>query len=214
MATNDFKSFATGTGANVMSQADYLALSALLTGFQSGKASSAQVNKAIRQAMTIAALVGQFIANANIDALDNGDVTGLVTKFTNALNANLNLKTAATRDVGTGTNQIPDMSFFAGLKGANGYKHLPGGDLLQWGTVGLKSAPSGTSIGTFPKAFPTAGQQIVVTHDNPLTNVMAFGAASIINTTQFRVNAIAINSDTFTMASGFDLTLRYFAIGS
>lgn len=95
MATNDFKSFATGTGANVMSQADYLALSALLTGFQSGKASSAQVNKAIRQATTIAALVGQFIANSGADALDNADVNGLVTKFTSALIANLRLGAGA-----------------------------------------------------------------------------------------------------------------------
>ncbi|MDU2769813.1 MAG: hypothetical protein E7C14_19005, partial [Enterobacter sp.] len=72
----------------------------------------------------------------------------------------------------------------------------------------------GTSIGTFPVAFPAAGQQIFVTHDNPLANVMAFGAAQIINTTQFRVNAVAINTDTFTMSPGFDLTLRWFAIGS
>ncbi|WP_425249040.1 gp53-like domain-containing protein, partial [Citrobacter freundii] len=38
--------------------------------------------------------------------------------------------------------------------------------LLQWGTVTLKAAPSGTSIGTFPVAFPAAGQQIFVTYDN------------------------------------------------
>jgi hypothetical protein len=50
MAKNDFKPFATGAGANVMSQADWEALPALLSGFTAGKASSAQVNKAIRQA--------------------------------------------------------------------------------------------------------------------------------------------------------------------
>ena len=49
MAKNDFKPFATGAGANVMSQADWEALPALLSGFTAGKASSAQVNKAIRQ---------------------------------------------------------------------------------------------------------------------------------------------------------------------
>ncbi len=38
MATNDFKPFATGSGANVLSQADYEALSALASGFLSGKA--------------------------------------------------------------------------------------------------------------------------------------------------------------------------------
>ena len=106
------------------------------------------------------------------------------------------------------------LTFFAGLKGDAGYQYFPNGMLLQWGTVTLKAAPSGTSIGTFPVAFPAAGQQIFVTHDNPLANVMAFGAAQIINTTQFRVNAVAINTDTFTMSPGFDLTLRWFAIGS
>ena len=132
--------------------------------------------------------------------------------------AHLGVGSAGGRNVGTGFSaggsEIPDMTFFAGLKGSAGYQYFPTGMLLQWGTVGLQSAPSGTSIGTFPVAFPVAGQQIVVTHDNPLTNVMAFGAASIIDPTQFRVNAIAINADTFTMAPGYDLTLRWFAIGS
>ena len=132
--------------------------------------------------------------------------------------AHLGVGSAGGRNVGAGFSaggsEIPDMTFFAGLKGSAGYQYFPTGMLLQWGTVGLKSAPSGTSIGTFPIAFPAAGQQIVVTHDNPLTNVMAFGAASIIDPTQFRVNAIAINADTFTMAPGYNLTLRWFAIGS
>ncbi|HDR2531223.1 TPA: hypothetical protein QCI12_001357 [Enterobacter roggenkampii] len=130
----------------------------------------------------------------------------------------LGVGSAGGRNVGAGFSaggsEIPDMTFFAGLKGSAGYQYFPTGMLLQWGTVVLKSAPSGTSIGTFPVAFPAAGQQIVVTHDNPLTNVMAFGAASIIDPTQFRVNAIAINADTFTLAPGYNLTLRWFAIGS
>lgn len=132
--------------------------------------------------------------------------------------AHLGVGSAGSRNVGTGFSaggsEIPDMTFFSGLKGAAGYQYFPNGTLLQWGTVGLKSAPSGTSIGKFPVAFPAAGQQIVVTHDNPLTNVLAFGAANIVDTTQFRVNAIAINADTFTMTPGYNLTLRWFAIGS
>ncbi|HHQ2334316.1 TPA: phage tail protein [Enterobacter roggenkampii] len=135
-----------------------------------------------------------------------------------AAKGHLGVGSAGGRNVGVGFSaggsEIPDMTFFAGLKGDAGYQYFPTGMLLQWGTVGLKSAPSGTSIGTFPIAFPAAGQQIVVTHDNPLTNVIAFGAASIIDPTQFRVNAIAINADTFTMAPGYNLTLRWFAIGS
>ncbi len=85
MATNNFKAFALDPNANVLSQADWEALPALLSGFTSGKASSAQVNKAIRQATTIAALVGQFIANSGSDALDDGDVAGLLAKFSTAV---------------------------------------------------------------------------------------------------------------------------------
>lgn len=88
---NDFKAFALDPNANVMLQADWEALPALLSGFTAGKASSAQVNKAIRQSTTIAALIGQFIANSGVDALDNADVNGLVDKFTNALISNLGL---------------------------------------------------------------------------------------------------------------------------
>lgn len=135
-----------------------------------------------------------------------------------AAKGHLGVGSAGGRNVGVGFSaggsEIPDMTFFAGLKGGAGYQYFPTGMLLQWGTVVLKSAPSGVSIGTFPVAFPAAGQQIFVTHDNPLANVMAFGAASIIDPTQFRVNAIAINADTFTMAPGYSLTLRWFAIGS
>ncbi len=95
MVTNNFKAFALDPNANVMSQADWEALPALLSGFTAGKAASAQVNKAIRQATTIAALIGQFIANSGVDALDNADVNGLVTKFTNALMSNLRLGAGA-----------------------------------------------------------------------------------------------------------------------
>ncbi|MEG1111334.1 MAG: phage tail protein, partial [Hafnia sp.] len=93
MAQNNFKAFAAAVGANVLSQADWEALAELASGFQSGKANSAQMNKAYRQSSLIAAMVGQFIANSGVDALDNGDVAGLVTKFTNALTANLGLGT-------------------------------------------------------------------------------------------------------------------------
>ena len=73
MATNNFKAFGIGAGANVTSQSDYETLAALLTGFQSGKASSAQINKALRQSSTMAFVLAQFISDsASVDVLDNG----------------------------------------------------------------------------------------------------------------------------------------------
>ena len=79
MAKNDFKAFATDRNANVMSQEEWEALPALLSGFTAGKASSAQVNKVIRQASFIAAALAQFVSDkTQRDVLDNGEQPGFV----------------------------------------------------------------------------------------------------------------------------------------
>lgn len=150
MATNNFKAFALDPNANVTPQANWEALPALLSGFTAGKASSAQVNKALRQATTIAALVGQFIAESGEDALDNADINGLVIKFTNALTANLGLGTASKKDFGTGTGQVPDMSSFTY---SNGVYKFPNGLIIQMFSV----SPSTTNVVTaftYPVVFP------------------------------------------------------------
>ncbi|EKZ6384157.1 hypothetical protein [Klebsiella pneumoniae] len=86
MPTNDFKAFATGNSANVISQADYLALAALVSGFSSGKASSSQVNKALRQATVMANVLAQFIADsANVDVLDDGNTAAILSNLKNSM---------------------------------------------------------------------------------------------------------------------------------
>ncbi|HDK6014107.1 TPA: hypothetical protein MXD16_003900 [Klebsiella pneumoniae] len=86
MPTNDFKAFATGNSANVISQADYLSLAALVSGFSSGKASSAQVNKALRQATVMANVLAQFIADsANVDVLDDGNTAAILSNLKNSM---------------------------------------------------------------------------------------------------------------------------------
>lgn len=88
MATNNFKSFGIGAGANVTAQADYEALAALLTGFQSGKASSAQINKALRQSSTMAYVLAQYISDtAAVDVLDNGTPATILTNLKSAIQA-------------------------------------------------------------------------------------------------------------------------------
>ena len=87
MPINDIKPFAAAGGANVLTQAEYLALAALSTGFSSGKANSKEVNKAIRQATFIASVLAQFICDkSGSDVLDDGNVAGLVTKLLSAIN--------------------------------------------------------------------------------------------------------------------------------
>lgn len=86
MAINNFIPFAVSSGANVTSQDDYEALAALSTGFSSGKASSAQINKALRQGTVIASAIAQFIAdNSGNDVLDDGSTETIIENFLLAL---------------------------------------------------------------------------------------------------------------------------------
>jgi len=80
MATNDFLPFAGGATANVLSQADYAALTALLAnGFQSGTAQSNQVNKVLRQASLMSAALGKLIVDlSGSNATDDGTINALV----------------------------------------------------------------------------------------------------------------------------------------
>ncbi|MCZ6952235.1 hypothetical protein EB564_0009975 [Escherichia coli] len=176
MAKNDFKAFATDRNANVMSQEEWEALPALISGFTAGKASSAQVNKVIRQASFIAAALAQFVSDkTQRDVLDNGDLPGFVellgsgfaVEYLSRKNPfgdiksdgtvktalqNLGLGEAAKRDVGTGENQIPDMASFAS---GNGWMKLPNGKILQYGRGAVTPTLSTQTMRiTFSIPFP------------------------------------------------------------
>lgn len=204
--TNDFKAFATDANANVTSQEEWETLTALKKGFSSGKASSAQVSKALRQPSTMAAVLGQFIANAELDALDDGDVDGLVAKLATAITTNLGLGEAAKRDVGTGENQIPDINSFLSVTGAAGYQKLPSGLIIQWGsaTAGLGATGNTGNAINFSVSFPNICHQVVVSYDNGGGKVIA-GAAGSFTKTNFLMRCDA--------TSGV-YVFRWFAIGS
>ncbi|EMV2453881.1 gp53-like domain-containing protein, partial [Escherichia coli] len=111
MATNNFKPFATAANANVTAQDDWEALPALLSGFMAGKASSAQVNKAIRQASFIAAALAQYTANkSGLDVLDDGDLNGFISKMGTAFGKDfqaLDATLTALAGLATGENKLP-----------------------------------------------------------------------------------------------------------
>ncbi|EEZ2254372.1 hypothetical protein DKJ40_003955 [Escherichia coli O157:H7] len=186
MAKNDFKAFATDRNANVMSQEEWEALPALISGFTAGKASSAQVNKVIRQASFIAASLAQFVSDkTQRDVLDNGDLPGFVellgsgfaVEYLSRKNPfgdiksdgtvktalqNLGLGEAAKRDVGTGENQIPDMASFAS---GNGWMKLPNGKILQYGRGAVTPTLSTQTMRiTFSIPFPKKADCAMLTH--------------------------------------------------
>lgn len=79
MVTNDFLPFAVGGGANVLTQAQYAALTSILSGgYQSGVANSAQMNKTWRQSSIMAAVLAQFAADySGNNSTDDGTTATL-----------------------------------------------------------------------------------------------------------------------------------------
>ncbi|EED1524305.1 hypothetical protein KJF09_000281 [Escherichia coli] len=199
MAKNDFKAFATGKNANVMSQEEWEALPALLSGFTAGKASSAQVNKVIRQASFIAAALAQFVSDkTQRDVLDNGDLPGFVellgsgfaVEYLSRKNPfgdiksdgtvktaleNLGLGEAAKRNVGTGENQIPDMSSYAS---GSGWRKMPDGSIEQWGRISFpgEHGPVSANV-SFPIPF-TQTPGIVIVCDGGFGGGNMWGATN------------------------------------
>ncbi|ECF4166111.1 hypothetical protein E5156_14840 [Salmonella enterica subsp. enterica serovar Florida] len=86
MPKNEFKAFAVGENANVLTQTEYENLPAVTSGFQAGIAESVQLNKVWRQASVIAAMLGQFTADkSGNDVVDDGKLDVLMNSFMKAL---------------------------------------------------------------------------------------------------------------------------------
>ncbi|EOF6231645.1 phage tail protein, partial [Salmonella enterica subsp. enterica serovar Muenster] len=83
----------------------------LLSGFTAGKASSAQVNKALRQASFIAAALAQYTASkSGQDVLDDGDLSGFIAKMYAAFGKDfqtLDATLTALAGLATGADKLP-----------------------------------------------------------------------------------------------------------
>lgn len=95
---------------------------------------------------------------------------------------NLGLGTAAGKNTGADTGQIPDMGFFGNSLLANGYQKLPGGLVVQWGafTVSATAGTVGNLDVTFPIAFPVAfrAMSALMSTNDPSLRFTGLDAAS------------------------------------
>lgn len=119
----------------------------------------------------------------------------------NAFIQNLGLGEAAKRSVGTGTNQIPDMSSF-NTGNTNSFR-LPTGHIVQ---MGSGQTVSGGFTQSYPTPFPTICQALLGVVYSTL-GVRAFIATNTSDRTAANMNVVDQNGN------GINVTVGYIAIG-
>ncbi|EIL3967186.1 hypothetical protein LLV39_002279 [Escherichia coli] len=145
-------------------------------------------------------VLGQFIANAELDALDDGDVDGLVAKLATAITTNLGLGEAA---------KMPAATALASSAGNITIPVLIGGvqrtALLQWKTLSVPQSTDGNMVvvdGSWPVAFPNACLSINPSLVNSViyaTNGAPFVSAAIVDRVKFKA-ACAYTKSNSTVA--------------
>lgn len=114
---------------------------------------------------------------------------------------NVGLGTVATKNVGTGTGQIPDMSSFN--TGNTGSFRLPTGHFVQ---VGSGQTISGGFTQSYPTPFPNICQALIGVVYSTL-GVRAFIATNTSDRTAANMNVVDQNGN------GINVTVGYIAIG-
>ncbi len=145
------------------------------------------------------ALAGKQPLDNTLTNLSGKDVAGLL--------AYLGLGEAAKRDVGTGENQIPDMSAWKRNPSSNRWRKLPDGTIIQMGISA--SGPLGSPVNiTLPISFSNTNYCVVASYDNARSGVstMVSFAALPVSPSQFSlmssVTEQGINPFAFWIAFG------------
>lgn len=167
MPTVDFIPFANGGGANVESQASYIADSQRTNGNQPGVASSALNNKALRQGAAIASAVANFLGQSTgTDILDNAVSAQLQAQVAAALTRIVSVKTLYTSP-GSGTHQITYFFFCASANATTAATYTNNGNTftvtntISSGTLlQVKGNGAPTLTGTLTKASGTGDTTI------------------------------------------------------
>lgn len=127
----------------------------------------------------------------------------------------LNLGGAANRDVGTGKNQIPDMSSWTGsdIGGsvANGWRRTPDGYIEQWG---LSSPTADTIQLLFPIPFPNKVMWISE-HDNSGGTRKTFWQLNEVTNTGFAASNLGtVSKGVTTINAAVNARVNWFARGN
>lgn len=116
----------------------------------------------------------QSLQNANIGSQPPSAKWTPVLTSKNGL-ANLGLGEAAKRNVGTGANQIPDMSAYSS---GSGWQKLPDGSIEQWGRINFPTNAAAVSTNvTFPIPF-TQEPDVVIVYDGGFGGGNMWGATN------------------------------------
>nr|WP_249417005.1 phage tail protein [Citrobacter freundii] len=118
---------------------------------------------------------------------------------------NVGLGEAAKRDVGTGTNQIPDMSKWTSLKEDYGWRLTPDGFLEQWGRGNY-----GNGDGDFVIPFPNRCVFVLISSDPNDTSYAEISQAFPVSNSKFRVGCATAEGNNVNPAN---LTCNWYAKG-
>ncbi|MGA4368102.1 gp53-like domain-containing protein [Pantoea ananatis] len=127
--------------------------------------------------------------------------------------SNIGAGTAATKAVGNGAGQIPDMSFFTLDAGQTGGAKLPGGLMFQWGVT---PSTTGTISAAFKTPFPNACLWVGKNTYSSGSSATSTSVIEIVSPTKsgFTMSNIAtlVNNNT-AVAGPVNAGIAFFAIG-
>ncbi|KWN75780.1 hypothetical protein [Burkholderia ubonensis] len=191
MATSDFLPFGGGGAANVIDQPTYAALAARLSGFQSGTAQSAQLNKVWRQSSIMAAVLAQFIADlTGQNAIDDGTTATLLANLKAAVSAqSIDVAGAARKLRATCAANATSITFTADqlvvATGLGGLSYmLPSfNKTLNLGTIGAGGMDTGTATaGGWLAVYAAYAPSLPLSATNPMAYGTMEGATAASTT--------------------------------
>lgn len=178
--TTEILQYAGGTGANVLSQPDYAALTSTLSnGMSSGIVQSALFNKILRQASFMAAGLAKAMSDMGANVLDDGNLATLAANLEGLLCGR------------------PGHAFTT-----NDWT-IEGGLIRQWGYAATGTGAAGNMLITLPRAFPNSmlWSNAVSANGSGTPTIVGIGSGS--SPSQLQVTFTAGTTGVFFQAGGY-----------